>query len=157
MGLYHEVFSAEILLHQAVKEHLRLVKGLLDGKFGFVDLSDKGGKLVLPCYLGHRDSHFLYLREVQRFLGNPFNAFLYLHLSIWRENSTMEIVAINNFSTRFQISDMPLKQESFIRLHYGWVAVRANRREQDVPYFNGRTRYEFIISRLIDKLFGIIG
>ena len=47
MGLYHEVFSAEILLHQAGKEHLRLVKGLLDGKFGFVDLGDKGRKLNL--------------------------------------------------------------------------------------------------------------
>ena len=39
--------SSEVLLHQAIKQGLRLFEGLLDGKFGFVDLCDEVGELFL--------------------------------------------------------------------------------------------------------------
>jgi hypothetical protein len=39
--------SPKVFLHQAVKQKLCFIEGLLDDRFGFVDLLDEGGELFL--------------------------------------------------------------------------------------------------------------
>ena len=84
--------STEEFLHQAVEQELRLVKGLLNGRFGLVDMGD--GSIILFLYALWRFNNLKcrYYWDIQIWHCLPNSHIFNRPFKRWERNDLLNVV-----------------------------------------------------------------